>query len=223
MPWLSRVSAVARQFNKKLPKLGIAELKRQYSQKGAEQGEEEEEHIETAFEKEKRKYEEIIVEIDDMLKFIEDHADDVKSAFALYDKYGTGEIVTSKLLTILRALGMNPTEEEVFDLQLEVDADGNGFIDFIEFLKMMKKVWAKIDKSQLEELSVFDTSGATKITMSEVREAVLEYGDILDSFSPVEVREMMEELDMYGHTETVLDKFSEVFSSTNKVDKSDKS
>ena len=40
---------------------------------------------------------------------------------------------------------MNPTEEELFAIEMEVDGDGNGFIDFIEFLEMMKKLWGNFD------------------------------------------------------------------------------
>ena len=83
--------------------------------------------------------------IDDMMKFIEDHADDVKAAFCVFDKQGTGRIPTSKLLTILRTLGMNPSEDELFEIEMDVDGDGNGFIDFIEFLEMMKKLWGNVD------------------------------------------------------------------------------
>ena len=38
----------------------------------------------------------------------------------------------------MRALGKNPTEDEVLNLLMKADVDGNGTIDFEEFVKMMK-------------------------------------------------------------------------------------
>ena len=39
----------------------------------------------------------------------------------------------------MRAMGQNPTEDELLNLVLEVDIDGNGTIEFEEFLSMMKQ------------------------------------------------------------------------------------
>lgn len=39
----------------------------------------------------------------------------------------------------MRSLGQNPTESELQDMINEVDADGNGTIDFPEFLMLMAR------------------------------------------------------------------------------------
>jgi Ca2+-binding EF-hand superfamily protein len=39
----------------------------------------------------------------------------------------------------MRSLGQNPTEAELQDMINEVDADGNGTIDFPEFLSLMAR------------------------------------------------------------------------------------
>ena len=41
--------------------------------------------------------------------------------------------------TVMRSLGQNPTEAELQDMINEVDADGNGTIDFPEFLSLMAR------------------------------------------------------------------------------------
>ena len=48
-------------------------------------------------------------------------------------------IVFQELATVMRSLGQNPTEAELQDMINEVDEDGNGTIEFDEFLVMMSK------------------------------------------------------------------------------------
>ena len=62
----------------------------------------------------------------------------------LQDKSGT--ISPEELLYVLRAMGQNPTEDELLNLVLEVDIDGNGTIEFEEFLTMMKKKASEADE-----------------------------------------------------------------------------
>ena len=50
-----------------------------------------------------------------------------------------GTITTRELGTVMRSLGQNPTEAELQDMINEVDADGNGTIDFPEFLSLMAR------------------------------------------------------------------------------------
>ena len=46
----------------------------------------------------------------------------------------------------MRAMGQNPTEDELLNLVLEVDIDGNGTIEFEEFLSMMKQKANEVDE-----------------------------------------------------------------------------
>ena len=83
-----------------------------------------------------------------------------KEAFSLFDKDGDGTITTKveknlihcivcivwdglyylkELGTVMRSLGQNPTDEELEDMIKEIDEDGNGTVDFEEFLVMMSK------------------------------------------------------------------------------------
>jgi len=51
----------------------------------------------------------------------------------------TGCITVEELATVIRSLDQNPTNEELQDMINEVDADGNGTIEFVEFLNLMAK------------------------------------------------------------------------------------
>ena len=46
----------------------------------------------------------------------------------------------------MRAMGQNPTEEELNNMVMDVDLDGNGTIDFPEFLEMMKQKANEVDQ-----------------------------------------------------------------------------
>ena len=69
-----------------------------------------------------------------------------KEAFDEFDKDHSGTISPDELLGVLRAMGQNPTEDELLNLVLEVDIDGNGTIEFGEFLSMMQKKASEVDE-----------------------------------------------------------------------------
>uniref|UniRef100_A0A3Q2XT84 EF-hand domain-containing protein n=1 Tax=Hippocampus comes TaxID=109280 RepID=A0A3Q2XT84_HIPCM len=63
----------------------------------------------------------------------------------------------------MRSLGQNPTEAELQDMINEVDADGNGTIDFPEFLTMMARKMKDTDSEEeiKEAFRVFDKASPT--------------------------------------------------------------
>lgn len=50
-----------------------------------------------------------------------------------------GCITIEELATVIRSLGQNPSSEELHDMISEVDVDGNGTIEFAEFLNLMAR------------------------------------------------------------------------------------
>uniref|UniRef100_A0A8B9N3V8 EF-hand domain-containing protein n=1 Tax=Accipiter nisus TaxID=211598 RepID=A0A8B9N3V8_9AVES len=82
---------------------------------------------------------------------------EIIEAFSLFDKDGDGTITTKELGTVMRSLGQNPTEAELQDMINEVDADGNGTIDFPEFLTMMARKMKDTDSE--EEIPDFILAG----------------------------------------------------------------
>ena len=59
---------------------------------------------------------------------------------------GSGAISAKELLGVMRAMGQNPTEDEVLNLMLEADTDGNGTIEFPEFLELMQERYGTDDQ-----------------------------------------------------------------------------
>ncbi|KAF0914666.1 hypothetical protein E2562_031127 [Oryza meyeriana var. granulata] len=62
-----------------------------------------------------------------------------QEAFLLFDKNGDGCITLEELAAVTRSLGLEPTDQELNDMMREVDTDGNGIIDFQEFLSLIAR------------------------------------------------------------------------------------
>ena len=118
-----------------------------------------------------------------------------KGVFELFDKDRNGKITSKELGTVMRGLGQNPTEEELKQIIREVDLDGNGTIDFKEFLCLMVKKMKDTDTEEelLEAFKVFDRDGNGFITSHELRNIMNSLGEGL---SPEEIEEMIKEADL---------------------------
>ncbi|KAJ3155294.1 Centrin-4 [Geranomyces michiganensis] len=76
---------------------------------------------------------------------------EIREAFDLFDEDGSGEISGKEWRVAMRALGFEPSNDEVKKMLSEMDDDGNGTIDFQEFYGLMERRMA--DKFAREEMS----------------------------------------------------------------------
>ena len=60
-----------------------------------------------------------------------------REIFSEFDKDGDGTLDTKYVGIIMRSMGVSPTEEELREIIIEVDADNSGYMDFSEFLTVM--------------------------------------------------------------------------------------
>ncbi|CCH59082.1 hypothetical protein TBLA_0B02400 [Henningerozyma blattae CBS 6284] len=116
-----------------------------------------------------------------------------KEAFALFDKDNTGSINSSELATVMRSLGLSPSEAEVADLMNEIDVNGNNKIEFSEFLALMSRQLKSNDSEQelLEAFKVFDKNGDGLISAAELKHVLTSIGEKL---TDVEVDDMLNEV-----------------------------
>ena len=136
----------------------------------------------------------------------EEKITEFRAAFELFDKDRDGAITTKELGTVMRGLGQNPTEEELKQMIREVDLDGNGTIDFKEFLCLMVKKMKDTDTDEelLEAFKVFDRDGNGFITSHELRNIMNSLGENL---SPEEIEEMVKEADQENDGQIDYDEF----------------
>ena len=65
----------------------------------------------------------------------------VMEAFNYFDNYKNGKININELRKILASYGDSMTEEEFDNIfkSVNMNVDNNGFIDYFEFIKLLKK------------------------------------------------------------------------------------
>merc|ERR1719245_307950 len=81
----------------------------------------------------------------------------------------------------MRSIGQNPTEDEILNLVVEYDVNGDGTIDFDEFCEMMLKQNKDIDQTVeiREAFKIFDRDGNGYIDAAELKKVVTLYGERL--------------------------------------------
>lgn len=136
----------------------------------------------------------------------EEQIAEFKEAFSLFDKDGDGCITTQELGTVMRSLGQNPTEAELQSMVNEIDKDGNGTVDFPEFLGMMSRKMKDTDSEEeiREAFRVFDKDGNGYVSAAELRHVMTRLGEKL---SDEEVEEMIRAADTDGDGQVNYEEF----------------
>merc|ERR1712182_145516 len=84
----------------------------------------------------------------------EEQLDEIREAFSLFDSDASGAIDVRELKAAMRALGFEVKNEELKKMVSDVDNDGNGTIEFAEFLSMMTgKMGEKDSREDIERCS----------------------------------------------------------------------
>ncbi|KAK9696251.1 EF-hand domain pair [Popillia japonica] len=144
----------------------------------------------------------------------EDQVAEFKEAFMLFDKDEDGTITMAELGVVMRSLGQRPTETELRDMVNEVDQDGNGTIEFNEFLQMMSKKMKDADGEEelREAFRVFDKNNDGLISSNELRHVMTSLGERL---SEEEVDDMIKEADMDGDGQVNYEEFVTILTAKN--------
>merc|ERR1712094_168083 len=95
----------------------------------------------------------------------DEQLDEIREAFSLFASDASGMIDVRELKAAMRALGFEVKNEELMKMVTDIDNDGNGTIEFSEFLQMMTgKMGEKDTREDIEK--VFKSSMTTTPTRS---------------------------------------------------------
>ena len=68
----------------------------------------------------------------------EDSEEEIRETFRVFDKDGNGFVSPAELRHVLGNIGEKLTDEEIDEMILEADVDGDGAINYEEFVAMMQ-------------------------------------------------------------------------------------
>ncbi len=128
-------------------------------------------------------------------KLTKQHIIDFRECFSLFVADQEGTIKAEDLGQVLRALGQFPTNSELDDIVNECDVDGNGTLEFAEFVILMTSKYREttLEEELVEAFDVLDRAKDKHISSkdlkyymrkvarvqlsSEEAEAMIEYAD----------------------------------------------
>jgi calmodulin len=119
--------------------------------------------------------------------------EEFQEAFSLFDANKDGVISAKELGSVIRAMGENPSEEEVRDSIREVC--GSESITFSDFLAVMARQMAQprdTEEEVREAFRIFDQDGDGYISVAELRHVMTTLGEKL---TDDEVDEMLAAVD----------------------------
>merc|ERR1711865_1056410 len=112
----------------------------------------------------------------------EEQLEEVREAFGLFDNDASGAIDVRELKAAMRALGFEIKNEELKKMVSDVDGDGNGTIEFSEFLEMMTgKMGEKDSREDIEKVfKLFDDDNTNKTSFRNLARVAEELQDMIN-------------------------------------------
>ncbi|XP_010265342.1 PREDICTED: probable calcium-binding protein CML15 [Nelumbo nucifera] len=137
---------------------------------------------------------------------------ELKTIFSRFDKDSDGSLTHLELAALLRSLGLRPTGDQVHELLSNMDSNGNGSIEFDEFVRVImpdlqNEGILMNQKYLLEVFQSFDQDGNGYITTAELARAMAKMGQPL---TYRELAEMMRQADSDGDGVISFDEFATV-------------
>merc|ERR1712091_335664 len=112
--------------------------------------------------------------------------EEFKEAFNLFDTDKSGFIDAMELAFCMRALGFEPTDAEIKEMLQKTDQDGNGAVEFNEFVDLVS---GRMDRRDPEDeckdgVAMFDVDNKGYIDYKDTAENEPELQQIIDEINP---------------------------------------
>jgi len=109
----------------------------------------------------------------------------------MFDVDKEGVLKKNSLKTIMRNMGLKPTDQEIADMIKAGDASGKGSISFDEFLNMMGDKMKKMDSSDdiIRAFECFDPYGRGYVSVKEFNNLITTGG--YAKFTDKEIRDLI--------------------------------
>ena len=135
-----------------------------------------------------------------------DEIEEIKEAFDIFDVDRSGAISVQELLNAMRSLGFDTKNPAIFQMIADMDEDGNGEIEFEEFLDMMTaRISDRNTKEDLERVfKLFDDKRTGQITVENLRRVAKELGEDIPE---EELKEIILRADLDGDGRLSFDDF----------------
>ncbi|KAI5892512.1 EF-hand [Schizophyllum commune H4-8] len=115
---------------------------------------------------------------------------EVKDAFESFDRDGNGMITVDELRGVMHSLNRRPTDEQIMEMIDKVDVDGDGRVNFREFLMLMGAdasffrpddmvvdgAPSAAEKEIKEIFRSFDKNGDGTVSVNELKEILESFG-----------------------------------------------
>ena len=111
---------------------------------------------------------------------------DYRDAFKTFDLDEDGYLSLKEVSDLLMSLGMPVSEDELREMTNEVDIEGNGTVDFKEFIQLMARKLRDMDNEEeyIEAFKIFDKNSDDLISIDELREVMTILGQYVWNETP---------------------------------------
>lgn len=122
---------------------------------------------------------------------------EIREVFTLFDKNTDGLVNTQEIGMMVRALKINPTEQEVIDMMKDVDPNNTGSFDQNALISWVARHQQQAEtlEEMIEALNYLDQDGNGKLPVSSFRYSMTKLGEMMAEH---EVEEILTDLEITG-------------------------
>ena len=119
---------------------------------------------------------------------------ELQESFNMFDTDGSGKIQANELRVALRALGFEPSKDELRRMITDVDKKGNGYLDFPQYMEaIVKKISEPDHDDEIEKsFKLFDKNKDGYLDIDDLKYVAELIGETM---SQEELNEMIKEAD----------------------------